>query len=232
VRTRFLFYVQDPFPNHNGGQLQFGPDGMLYLGVGDGGSAGDPQNNGQTFRTKLAKLWRIDVDGKGHPTQLVAYGLRNPWRFSFDRATGDLYIGDVGQNAWEEIDYVPRAAVSTLHNFGWSVWEGNTRYSEARSLDPRAPYTPPIAVYPHSAGCSVTGGYVYRGSGAPSLSGRYVYGDYCSGTVWSLRVANGEASDSRVEPFQLPDLTSFGEDAAGALYAVTEDGKLYRVASA
>ena len=230
--ARQLFSEQQPFPNHNGGQLTFGPDGKLYIGLGDGGSGGDPNNNGQTFTNKLAKIWKLDVDTPGAQPVLVAYGLRNPWRFSFDRATGDFYIGDVGQNMWEEVDYVPRAQVGRLWNFGWAVYEGRARYDSTRTLDTRAPYRGPIQVYAHGLGCSITGGFVYRGKAkaSRSLVGRYVYGDYCSGTIWTLRVVKGRATAVRRESYQLPGLTSFGEDARGGLYAVTEGGTVYRIA--
>jgi glucose/arabinose dehydrogenase len=212
-------------------QLAFGPDGLLYIGLGDGGSGGDPNNNGQTFRTKLAKIWKLDVNKRGAQPQLVDYGLRNPWRFSFDRATGDLYIGDVGQNAWEEIDYVARARLGTVLNFGWAVYEGDSGYDSSRTLDPRGPYVRPAEVYSHDEGCSVTGGFVYRGKGAPALAGRYFYGDYCSGTVWTLKIVDGQATDVRRESYRIPGLTSFGEDARGGLYAVNEGGTVFRIAS-
>jgi glucose/arabinose dehydrogenase len=228
--ARQLFFEQQPFPNHNGGQLAFGPDGLLFIGLGDGGSGGDPNNNGQTFTTKLAKIWKLDVNRRGSQPVLVAYGLRNPWRFSFDRATGDLYIADVGQGAEEEVDYVPRAQLGRLANFGWAVFEGLLPYDQSRSIDQRGTLVSPIAVYGHDAGCSVTGGFVYRGKGRPDLVGRYFYGDYCSGTIWSLRVQNGKATDVRRESFTIPGLTSFGEGARGALYAVSGTGKLYRIA--
>ncbi len=225
-----LLFEKQPYPNHNGGQLAFGPDGLLYIGLGDGGSGGDPQNNGQTLRTKLAKLWKLDVDRAGAQPQLVAYGLRNPWRFSFDRATGDLYIADVGQSAWEEIDYVARSELGALRNFGWAVYEGRAEYDRSRPLLEDGVLTAPIAVYGHDEGCSVTGGFVYRGKGNASLRGRYFYGDYCSGTVWSLRVAGGKATGIRREPYTVSELTSFGEDARGGLYAVSQGGTVYRIA--
>ena len=229
--ARQLFFERQPFPNHNGGQLAFGPDGLLYIGMGDCGSAGDPNNNGQTFTTKLAKIWKLDVNKPGAQPILVEYGLRNPWRFSFDRATGDLYIGDVGQDKWEEIDYVPRARLGRLSNFGWAVYEGLRPYDQSRSLDKRGPLVWPIAVYSHSLGCSVTGGFVYRGKARPDLVGRYFYGDYCSGTVWSLRVTKGKVTGLRRERFTIPGLTSFGEDARGGLYAVSDRGTVYRIAA-
>ena len=228
--ARQLFFEKQPFANHNGGQLAFGPDGKLYIGMGDGGSGGDPNNNGQTFDTKLAKIWKIDVDATDPSPVLVDYGLRNPWRFSFDRANGDLYIGDVGQGAWEEIDYVPRAQVGRVQNFGWAVYEGRAPYDRSRKLDPRGPYRAPIQVYSHALGCSVTGGFVYRGKARRDLVGRYYYGDYCSGTVWSLKVVKGKATGVRRETFRIPSLTSFGEDARGGLYAVSGSGVIYRIA--
>ena len=230
--ARQLFFEEQPFSNHNGGQLVFGPDGKLYIGLGDGGSGGDPNNNGQTFTNKLAKIWKLDVDTPGAQPVLVAYGLRNPWRFSFDRATGDLYIGDVGQNMWEEVDYVPRSQVGRLWNFGWAVYEGRARYDTSRTFDTRAPYRGPIQVYSHALGCSITGGFVYRGKAKAGrgLVGRYFYGDYCSGTVWTLRVVKGQATSIRRESYRLPGLTSFGEDARGGLYAATEGGTVYRIA--
>ena len=228
--ARQVFYERQPFANHNGGQLAFGPDGLLYIGLGDGGSGGDPNNNGQTFRTKLGKIWKLDVSKRGAQPQLVDYGLRNPWRFSFDRATGDLYIGDVGQSAWEEIDYVARARLGTVLDFGWAVYEGDSAYDSSRTLDPRGPYVRPVAVYSHDEGCSVTGGFVYRGKGAPALAGRYFYGDYCSGTIWTLKIVDGKATDVRQESYRVPGLTSFGEDARGGLYAVNGSGTVFRIA--
>jgi glucose/arabinose dehydrogenase len=228
--ARQLFFERQPFANHNGGQLAFGPDGLLYIGLGDGGSGGDPNNNGQTFTTKLAKIWKLDVDRPGAEPVLVAYGLRNPWRFSFDRANGDLYIADVGQNAWEEIDYVARAQLGRVMNFGWAVYEGRATYDGSRQLDPSGRLVAPIQVYSHDLGCSVTGGFVYRGKARPDLVGRYFYGDYCSGTVWSLRVRGGKATSLRRELFRIPGLTSFGEDARAGLYAVSQSGTLYRIA--
>ncbi len=229
--ARQIFYERQPFPNHNGGQLAFGPDGLLYIGLGDGGSGGDPNNNGQTFGSKLAKIWKLNVNRRGARPVLVAYGLRNPWRFSFDRANGDLYIADVGQNAWEEVDYVPRAQVGTLMNFGWAVYEGNAKYDSSRMLDPRGTLVRPVQVYSHDEGCSVTGGFVYRGRSRPDLVGRYFYGDYCSGTVWSLRIVDGAATEVRREAFRIAGLTSFGEDPRGGLYAVTDRGVVYRIAA-
>jgi glucose/arabinose dehydrogenase len=212
--------------NHDGGQLEFGPDGLLYAGTGDGGSGGDPPNNSQNLSRKLGKLLRL----KGGRWQIYAYGLRNPWRFSFDRANGDLYIGDVGQDAWEEIDYRPRAAKG-LANYGWSAYEGRTPYTPSR-LNHAGRLVMPVQVYSHDGGnCSVTGGYVYRGSAVRSARGRYFYGDYCSGTLWSLRISGGKAVDNRRESTQIDALSSFGQAANGELYAVSLNGSLFRLSN-
>ncbi len=227
--ARQLFFEKQPFANHNGGQLVFGPDGLLYVGLGDGGSGGDPNNNGQTFTNQLAKIWKIDVNKPDAKPVLVAYGLRNPWRFSFDRANGDLYIGDVGQGAWEEVDYVSHAQVGRVMNFGWAVYEGKAPYDRSRKVDPRGKLVFPVEVYSHSLGCSVTGGFVYRGKARRDLVGRYYYGDYCSGIVWSFRMRAGKPTGLRREAFKIPGLTSFGEDTAGELYAVSQNGSLYRI---
>ena len=225
-----LLFVKDFAPNHNGGQLQFGPDGRLYWGNGDGGGGGDPAHNGQSLARPFAKIMRLNVGVAGARWQLVAYGLRNPWRFSFDRANGDLYVGDVGQNAWEEIDYL-RRGLGAVANFGWNRLEGNHVYDATTSLLTRGRYLAPVAEYPHSDGCSVSGGYVYRGKRVPSAFGRYFYGDYCSGTVWSLRISGGKATTVRREPFTVRGLSSFGEDAAGELYLMSVDsGTVYRLA--
>jgi glucose/arabinose dehydrogenase len=226
-----LLFVKDFAPNHNGGQLQFGPDGLLYWGNGDGGGGGDPQHNGQSLARPFAKIMRLNVNAASPRWRLVAYGLRNPWRFSFDRANGDLYIGDVGQSAWEEIDYVPHGA-HTVSNFGWNRLEGRHAYEPSTALLGRGTYRGPVAEYPHAQGCSVTGGYVYRGKKVPTAVGRYFYGDYCSGTVWSLKMVRGKATGVRREPFTVSGLSSFGEGADGELYLTSLDsGSLYRLAS-
>jgi glucose/arabinose dehydrogenase len=225
-----LLFVKDFASNHNGGQLQFGPDGRLYWGNGDGGGGGDPQRNGQSLARPFAKIMRLNVDAAKPRWTLVAYGLRNPWRFSFDRANGDLYIGDVGQGAWEEIDYL-KHGTSTIANFGWNRFEGRHIYDASTKLLGRGVYHPPVTDYPHAQGCSVTGGYVYRGKNVPAAVGRYFYGDYCSGTVWSFRIAGGKATGLRREAFTLNGLSSFGEDAAGELYVMSVvSGDLYRLA--
>jgi glucose/arabinose dehydrogenase len=224
--ARELFRLDQPYANHNGGGLAFGPDGSLYVGTGDGGSGGDPENRAQNMESRFGKMLRFDVRRPGSDPEIVALGLRNPWRYSFDRRTGDLYIGDVGQGDWEEIDYRPRSS-SGLVNYGWDVLEGSHSF-EAKEPGPGR-LVGPIYEYSHDRGCTVVGGYVYRGSARPSQRGRYTFGDYCSGVVWSLAVSGGKARAVRVEPFRIPSLTSFGEDAAGELYATSHEGVLYRI---
>jgi glucose/arabinose dehydrogenase len=224
-----LLFVRQPYPNHNGGQLQFGPDRLLYVGMGDGGSAGDPENRAQNLSSRLGKLLRTSVTARRPAWRIAAYGIRNPWRFSFDRATGDLYIGDVGQGTWEEVDYRTRAQLRRRWNFGWPVFEGRHGYKSA-PFSRAAPYVPPVAEYRHTGGsCSITGGYVYRGRAIPSFRGRYIYGDYCSGVVWSLRISGGRAVDVRREPISVPGLSSFGEDGAGELYATSLSGRVWKL---
>jgi glucose/arabinose dehydrogenase len=227
--ARQLLFVEQPYPNHNGGQLQFGPDGLLYVGMGDGGSAGDPGNRAQNLHVRLGKLLRIDPSKPGARWQIVGYGLRNPWRFSFDRANGDLYIADVGQQSWEEIDFRARSQLDTLANYGWRIYEGRARYAAGTPAG-AGELISPISVYSHKEGCSVTGGYVYRGSSVPADRGRYFFGDLCSGTIWSLRVEDGRAVGLRKEAPRIGQLSSFGEGADGALYAVSVgSGRLFRV---
>ncbi len=229
VEVRELLYVPQPYANHNGGQLAFGPDGLLYVGMGDGGSGGDPENRAQDLSSRLGKLLRLDVDGSSTEWDMAAYGLRNPWRFSFDRATGDLWIGDVGQQSLEEIDFVPVTNLHQLHNFGWDVFEGSEVF-EDKLPAPGGALVDPVAEYTHEFGCSVTGGYVYRGRSARKQAwGRYFYGDYCSGRVWSLARADGEVS-RRGHPFRVPGLTSFAEDSQGELYLLTSDGVIRQLA--
>jgi glucose/arabinose dehydrogenase len=195
--------------------------------MGDGGAGGDPENRAQNMNTLLGKLVRIDVSRSRPSPEIAALGLRNPWRFSFDRANGDLWTADVGQNAWEEIDYLPRGRLGELTNYGWDVWEGRARF-ENKPLSGGA-LVQPLEVYSHSLGCSVTGGFVYRGSAVPAARGRYFYGDYCSGIVWSLRQVDGRASDVRRESFRIEGLSSFGEDARGELYATSLNGRVFRL---
>jgi glucose/arabinose dehydrogenase len=222
--ARVLLHVRQPFANHNGGQLQFGPDGKLYVGMGDGGSAGDPDDNGQNPSSLLAKLLRTDP--LSVRWEFAGYGLRNPWRFTFDRLTGALYIGDVGQGDREEVDYRPRGAPPA--NFGWARYEGTRLYKDV-ALDPPGPLVYPIHEYTHGSGCSITGGYVYRGPAVRAARGRYFFGDYCAGTVWSLKVVAGKATAVRREPFRVSSIASFGEDARGELYLVSLEGSVYRL---
>ena len=219
------------FDNHDGGQLQFGPDGRLYAGTGDGGSGGDPDNHAQNLGSRLGKLLRLNVNKRGARWQIVGYGLRNPWRFSWDRATRDLYIGDVGQDEWEEVDVRTPAEQRSLNNYGWRVWEGRSRYTDGQEVNSRGKLVFPVVVYSHSNGCSITGGYVYRGRAVPAARGRYYYGDYCSGTIWSIRVVKGKLRGApRREPFTVASLSSFGQDARGELYGASIDrGEIYRL---
>ncbi|HET9325086.1 MAG TPA: PQQ-dependent sugar dehydrogenase [Gaiellaceae bacterium] len=229
-RLRQILFVDQPYSNHNGGQLAFGPDGRLYVGMGDGGSGGDPENRAQNLGSRLGKLLAINVDRRSPRPQIVGYGLRNPWRFSFDRKTGDLYIGDVGQNSWEEVDYTRRRSPG-LENYGWDVYEGRARF-ENKPPNPRGRLVFPVATYSLGGSeCAVVGGFVYRGRAVPSAVGRYFYGDNCSGAVWTLRIAGGRARGLRRESFSLPGLSSFGEDANGELYAVALGGRVYQLRS-
>jgi len=234
-----LLQVEQPYSNHNGGHLEFGPDGFLYISLGDGGSGGDPDGNGQSTDTLLGSLLRIDVDNDtpygipadnpfvnsaGSP-EVWAYGLRNPWRFSFDSLSGDLFIADVGQNIWEEIDYLPSAFPSGA-NFGWNYFEGFHAYegnpSEGQNL------IAPIWEYDHSNGrCSVTGGVVYRGERLPAWQGVYIFGDYCSGEVFALtQDSAGQWQHELV--YSLPELiTSFGLDEQGEIYLLGRNGGLF-----
>jgi glucose/arabinose dehydrogenase len=226
VRKRELLFVDQPYANHNGGQLAFGPDGRLYVGMGDGGSGGDPENRAQNLSERLGKLLSLDVDTPGAKWRIEGYGLRNPWRFSFDRESGDLWIGDVGQGDWEEIDYTPRESPG-LENYGWDVFEG-THPFEDKKPNSRGQLVMPVAEYSHGNGCSVTGGFLYRGQGIPAAQGRYFYGDYCSGIFWSLVLRNGKADVTR-HSIRVQGLSSFGEDAAGELYLVSLEGDVYKL---
>jgi glucose/arabinose dehydrogenase len=240
---RTLLVIPQPFANHNGGGLAFGNDGMLYAGLGDGGSGGDPLGNGQRLDTLLGKLLRLDVDSAtpyavpadnplrataGARPEIWAYGLRNPFRFAFDRVSGDLYVGDVGQGAREEVDLGP-AARRGGENYGWNVMEGTACYRPASGCD-RSGLTLPVYEYGHDQGCSITGGVVYRGCRMPSLAGSFFFGDYCSGFVRSLRVVNGVATDVRDWPLAgIQSVSSFGVDADGEIYVVDYGGSVFRL---
>jgi glucose/arabinose dehydrogenase len=225
-----LLFVDQPYVNHNGGMVAYGKDGLLYVGMGDGGSGDDPENRAQNPASLLGKLLRLDPARPSAKPVMVALGLRNPWRFSFDRANGDLWIGDVGQNKLEEVDHVTWPW-SGLLNFGWDSFEGLSPYEPTRLGPGRL--VKPVMQYSHELGCSITGGYVYRGTAVPEARGRYFYGDYCKGTVWSLKtVGETFARDARQEPFNVENVTSFGEGVGGELYAVSGGaGVLYRIAS-
>ncbi|MDQ3857146.1 MAG: PQQ-dependent sugar dehydrogenase [Actinomycetota bacterium] len=230
--ARVLLAVRQPYANHNGGQIAFGRDGRLYVGMGDGGSAGDPENRAQTTSSRLGKLLRVNVRTGG--VRIVALGLRNPWRFSLDRRTGLFWIADVGQSAREEID-VFRPGARGLENYGWRRFEGTALYSRRTALARRTRYVPPVHEYGHAGGaCSVTGGFVYRGSRVRSARGRYFFGDYCTGRVSSFRLRNGRRADLRNHPrlAVAGGLSSFGEGPTGELYLVSHrTGRIFRLAS-
>ncbi|HEY9014425.1 MAG TPA: PQQ-dependent sugar dehydrogenase, partial [Gemmatimonadales bacterium] len=240
-----LLSVDQPGPSHNGGQILFGPDGFLYLGLGDGGSRdGNDRGRGQSLGDLLGNILRIDVSaGAGYQVppdnpfvgqagarpEVWSYGFRNPWRFTFDRATGDLYIGDVGEQDWEEIDRAPAAeGAGRGLNYGWSIMEGS-HCLRGSSCD-QTGLTLPILEYSHSEGCAVTGGYVYRGSALPQLQGQYLYADFCQGWVRSLRM-EGSTPVVTDWPALSPGslVTSFGEDSAGELYIVSGAGTVYKI---
>jgi len=235
---RIILQVPQPYPNHNGGALAFGPDAMLYIGLGDGGAEGDPLGNGQRLDTLLGKILRVDVDsaepyaipannpfalGGGRP-EIWAYGLRNPWRFSFDPRTGDMFVGDVGQDKWEEIDYLAAGSPGGT-NFGWNLREGAHPYkSEATSG-----LTDPIAEYSHAEGCSVTGGVVVRSPSLPEWNGIYLFGDYCSGRIWGLLRDSNGAWQKQVLYHTDFSIVSFGVDSKGEVYLVDLNGAIYRL---
>lgn len=234
--------AKQPFANHNGGQLAFGPDGFLYIGMGDGGAANDPFGNGQKLSTLLGKMLRIDVESGARPyaiprsnpyagrkdalPEIWAMGLRNPWRFSFDRATGDLYIADVGQNKYEEVNFQP-ASSRGGENYGWDIMEGMHCF-RSKTCDTAA-LVMPAAEYGHDKGCSVTGGMVYRGKAFPRLVGTYLYGDYCSGRLWGLRRQGSRWISAELADTKL-SISTFGEDESGEVYVADHDsGAIYRV---
>jgi hypothetical protein len=241
--AKLILAVDQPFSNHNGGLVVFGPDGKFYVGLGDGGSGGDPQNNGQNRNTLLGSILRIDVDAgdpyaipadnpfagqAGARGEIWAWGLRNPWRFAFDRTTDMLYIADVGQNRLEEINVSP--ATSAGLNYGWNITEGRDCF-DAPTCDTSG-LTLPVFDYDHGPACSITGGYVYRGSGIADVAGHYFYSDYCAGWIRSFRFANGEVTAETDWGIDAGRVLSFGEDADGELYVLNSDGTVYRMVRA
>lgn len=257
-----ILEIAEPFTNHNGGHIEFGPDGYLYAGPGDGGSGGDPADRAQNGATLLGKMLRIDVDSDdfpgdplrnysipasnpfvGNPTvldEIWALGVRNPYRFSFDRQTGDLWIGDVGQNCWEEIDFQPASSPGG-ENYGWDTMEGFHCFNEANFNDcGQGPcgtgLTDPVLEYGHGPHCSITGGVVYRGAACPAVQGAYFYADYCSNQIWSLRYDGVTVSDQRNwttildgPTFNINSIAAFAQDGAGEMYILDRGGELFRV---
>ena len=237
-----ILQINQPYDNHNGGHIAFGPDGYLYIGLGDGGNGGDPHGNGQNNRTLLGTILRIDVSDsseqkkygippdnpfaglKYEKNEIWAYGLRNPWRFSFDEETGLLWVGDVGQNKFEEIDIVEKGG-----NYGWNVLEGFHCYSDSTSSCDSEEFEAPIIEYDRDEGCSVTGGYVYRGSIFNFLYGSYIYGDFCSGLIWALNYDGTKIVDVTILVDSDLIISSFGEDEEGELYILSFDNKIYRL---
>jgi glucose/arabinose dehydrogenase len=227
--SRLIVGIDQPYSNHNGGLVMFGLDGMLYAGMGDGGSGGDPHGNGQNRNALLGKILRIDVSRDARP-EIWAIGMRNPWRFAFDRATGLLYIADVGQNQYEEINVEPADRAGL--NYGWNIMEGDHCYRSENCR--RDGLVLPKVTFNHSGGaCSVTGGFVYRGRRIPSIAGHYFYSDYCAGWIRSFRFSNGAVTDQRTWSVEdLGHVVSFGEDSSGELYILTESGRVLRIAGA
>jgi glucose/arabinose dehydrogenase len=226
---RSLLGLDQPEENHNGGQLGFGPDGRLYLGLGDGGGSFDPNETAQDLDSPLGKIASLDVDAAKPRWRTELYGLRNPWRFSFDPALGELWVADVGQDETEEINRVLLEPDEPPKNLGWSAFEGTHRIHQTHALDERGELIWPVASYTHEDGCSVTGGFVYRGTALPKLSGRYLYGDFCSGALWTLMpTADGYASDVRRERLRIPQLTHIGEDSDGRIVFASATGAIYR----
>jgi len=237
-----ILEIPQPYGNHNGGQIAFGPDGYLYIGLGDGGSRSDPKGNGQDITTLLGSILRIDVaqvpggrnytvppsnpfvDIPGAKGEIWAYGFRNPWRFSFDQETGEMWVADVGQDAWEEVNRVLKGG-----NYGWNVLEGHVCYKSHQGCSAPPDAAAPLIVYDHEEGCSVTGGYVYRGSQLPNLVGTYIYGDFCSGTIWGFRDSTAETAKNTVLAQTDLAITSFGQDVEGELYLVSQDQGIYQL---
>jgi glucose/arabinose dehydrogenase len=238
---RELAVIEQPHSNHNGGHLEFGPDGKLYAGMGDGGAANDPQGNGQNPKALLGKLLRLDVDAVNPVPEIVYIGLRNPWRFAFDSANGDLFIGDVGQNLWEYV-FVVSHGDTKRHNFGWNIVEGSHCFDPetgaGKGSCDKAGLTLPVAEYPHEQGCSITGGRVYRGKALPLLTGRYFYADYCTGLLRSFRWTSGDVREhwdwkpSLDHTGELMQISSFGADHDGELYIVELTGTILKLVPA
>ena len=260
-KEKIILRYKQPYSNHNGGHIEFGPDKMLYIGIGDGGFAGDPHGHGQNKNSFFGSILRINVEFDNvykipddNPfyfedevkKEIWCYGLRNPWRFSFDKLNGDIYIGDVGQNNWEEINY-SKFFNAFGKNFGWNIMEGNHCYPIEKKCDNKK-YVMPIFEYPNNAnyiktligwkqhdvqGCSITGGYVYRGNLIDELKGKYIFGDYCSGKIWSFRVEDGKANS--IEYWEIKNIfeelyiSSFGEDGNGELYIINHTGEIYKI---
>ncbi len=240
-----IMVIKQPYANHNGGHLAFGPDGYLYIGTGDGGSNGDPRGFAQNPKSLLGKMLRIDVDhGKPYAIppdnpfvheprykpEIWAVGLHQPWRYSFDRQTGDLYIGDVGQSNWEEVDFVPAPPSENGGiNFGWNIMEGSRCFKPAKNCR-QAGLTTPIIEYGHGQGCAIVGGYVYRGQELPDLQGAYIFGDHCKGTIWAARWQDGWQTSLLLR--SKLQVSSFGEDNAGELYVVDYRGAVYKLVPA
>ncbi len=239
---QLVLAVAQPFANHNGGLLMFGPDGKLYVGLGDGGSGGDPQGNGQNPATLLGKILRLDVDAAqpyaipannpyagqaGKRGEIWITGVRNPWRYAFDRDSGLLYVADVGQNLWEEVDVLP--AGTGGQNLGWNLMEATHCYNSSGCV--QQGLTLPVLEYSHDDGCSITGGFVYRGSAIPTLRGHYFYSDYCKGWLRSFRWTGTALADARQwDVGDIGSVTSFGEDAARELYLTTSSGRVLKIA--
>ena len=242
---RTLLEIAQPYSNHNGGNVVTGPDGLLYYGLGDGGAGGDPHGNGQDRSTLLGALLRIDpragggapyrvpadnpfVDSDDARPEIWIYGLRNPWRFSFDGRTDDVWIADVGQNAVEEINWLPFDQAGGA-NLGWNAFEGTQRFSDAQAPDA----VPPVHEYPNDGSrCSVTGGYVYRGGDIPRLDGAYLYTDFCEGVIHALRLDGNAVREEQAFDLQVPELVSFGQNARGELYVLSLSGEVSRLTSA
>ncbi len=232
--AREILRVEQPYSNHNAGDLAFGPDGQLHVLLGDGGKANDPHGHGQNPKTLLSKMLRIDVDAPQPRVTTYGKGMRNPWRYSFDRKTGDLYIADVGQNIWEWVHVIPAGRLAGPHNLGWNITEGS-RCFRAGTCD-RSDVIAPVVEYPHSEGCSITGGHVYRGKALPELEGVYFYSDYCTALLRSFRYQDGRAVEHRdwkaaLDPeSQLAKVAAFGQDHEGELYVVTHEGPIFKLA--